>query len=361
MDGMDEPRRQACDNYTIDLTATNFGQCKCGLPKSAHNLTGGPAPPGRRSCVAVPGRSGSVSALTSQLSGVFKPDMLMAGGKRPTREHAAGGPSSVAAAHDKPITAADGASSGGELGFAVLQRARPRGRRRTAGNQSSTLEVSAASAGHADVEVAMAAAVIAEFEASEAAAEADAAEAAAAAAIAEATRLDTLAEESAMAEEAAAAAAESVSRGSGGAREHVQCVAAEQAKAAALQATCAIDAISIVDAAAKLRQTIAAANMDVPAPLGSSLSVNAAANAPAPATIKRRAGGAGSANGRGKRAPSAAPSAQTGADGGATAQSKAVRQKPKPGPPRKAKASSHTKERVPTPPRGVAARAPAAR
>ena len=30
--------RVACDDYRIDMTAASFGTCKCGRPKSEHNL-----------------------------------------------------------------------------------------------------------------------------------------------------------------------------------------------------------------------------------------------------------------------------------------------------------------------------------
>ena len=44
----------ACDDYRIDMTAATFGACKCGQPKSAHNLTNkGPASPSPKKLVSV--------------------------------------------------------------------------------------------------------------------------------------------------------------------------------------------------------------------------------------------------------------------------------------------------------------------
>ena len=38
-DDDDDDDGQACDTYRIDMTASTFGACKCGYPKSAHNQT----------------------------------------------------------------------------------------------------------------------------------------------------------------------------------------------------------------------------------------------------------------------------------------------------------------------------------
>ena len=50
MSSDEEDSGGACDNYRIDLTAAEFGTCKCGFPKAAHK-SGGGAP---RSKVKVP-------------------------------------------------------------------------------------------------------------------------------------------------------------------------------------------------------------------------------------------------------------------------------------------------------------------
>ena len=54
-----EPGDMACDNYRIDMTATEFGTCVCGFPKREHQAPTTPQPTPRRRGTAVSAGSSS--------------------------------------------------------------------------------------------------------------------------------------------------------------------------------------------------------------------------------------------------------------------------------------------------------------